>query len=308
MDVIVNSVVTLSIMGFVFAAGLAVASKKFAVEVDERQEAILGVLPGANCGGCGYPGCAGLAAAIVAGDAPVNGCPVGGAGVAEKVAGIMGVEAQTGVRNVANVHCNGTNENAVEKAKYIGIADCRAATIAQGGSKGCTFGCMGLGSCVKVCQFDSIYIGTDGVAHVDKEKCTACGKCIEVCPKSIIAFIPENQQVYINCSSHDKGKDVKSICQVGCIGCGICAKNCPFEAIEMVNDLPVINYEKCKQCNICVNKCPTKAIKGRVIAKKAAPAQKTAPAAEQKAEPAQKADASQKAESEQKVASEQKAE
>lgn len=268
MDIIINSVVSLSLMGFVFAAGLAIASKKFAVEIDERQEKITEVLPGANCGGCGFPGCAGLAAAVVEGKAPVNGCPVGGAAVAAKVAAIMGVEAGAGVRNVAVVHCNGTSENAVEKASYIGIADCRAAVIAQGGSKGCRYGCMGLGTCTKVCKFDAIYIGTDGIAHVDEAKCTSCKKCIEACPKAIIALKPETQKVYINCSSHDRGKDVTSLCKVGCIGCGICAKSCPFGAIEMLNNLPVIDYEKCKQCNICVNKCPTHAIKGKEIKKK----------------------------------------
>ena len=129
-------------MGFVFASGLAIASKKFAVDVDPRQEAILDVLPGANCGGCGFPGCGGLATAIVEGKAPVNGCPVGGSSVAEKVADIMGVVAQEGERRVANVHCNGTDDNAVQKAEYFGILDCKAAVIAQSGQKGCTYGCM----------------------------------------------------------------------------------------------------------------------------------------------------------------------
>lgn len=268
MSVIINSVVSLSVMGFAFAAGLAIASKKFAVEVDPKEEAILGVLPGANCGGCGFPGCGGLAAAIASGKAPVNGCPVGGAAVAEKVAVIMGVTAESGVRKVANVACNGTTENAVQKAKYLGIIDCKAATIAQSGQKGCTYGCMGFGTCVRACKFDAIYIGTDGVAHVDREKCVACGKCIEVCPKSIIDWIPENQQVYIFCRSREKGKDVKDVCSVGCIGCQLCVKSCPFGAMSFDNNLPTIDYDKCKQCNICVQKCPTHAIKGKEIKKK----------------------------------------
>ena len=271
MSVIVNSVVSLSAMGFLFAAGLAIASKKFAVEVDPRQEAILNVLPGANCGGCGFPGCGGLATAIVEGKAPVNGCPVGGAPVAQKVADIMGVAAQEGVRMVANVHCNGTIDHAVEKAEYFGILDCKAAVIAQSGQKGCTYGCMGFGTCVRACKFDAIYIGTDGVAHVDRDKCVACGKCIEVCPKSIIEWIPYNQQVYIYCKSREKGKDVKDKCSVGCIGCQMCVKVCPFDAITFENNLPTIHYEKCKQCNKCVEKCPTKTIVGRQIKKKVQP-------------------------------------
>lgn len=260
MQIVISSVASLSIMGFVFAALLAFAAQKFAVEMDPKEEAILAALPGANCGGCGYPGCGGLATAIVNGEAETNGCPVGGAGVAAKIAEIMGVEAVEGVRKVANVHCNGTNENAVERAKYKGVLDCNAAMIASGGSKMCSFGCMGLGSCVTACGFDAIYIGTDGVAHVDREKCVACGKCLEACPKGIISWIPENQEVYINCSSKDKGKSVKDACTVGCIACSLCVKNCPKEAITMVNDLPVIDYDKCIQCNICANKCPTKVI------------------------------------------------
>lgn len=268
MNVIINSVVSLSIMGFLFAAGLAIASKKFAVEVDPKEEAILDALPGANCGGCGFPGCGGLASAIVAGKASVNACPVGGNETAKKIAEIMGVTASEGVRLVANVACNGTNENAVQKAKYLGIIDCKAAVIAQSGAKGCTYGCLGFGTCVRACKFDAIFIGTDGVAHVDREKCVACGKCLEACPKSIIDWIPEKQQVYIFCRSREKGKEVKDLCQVGCIGCQLCVKSCPFDAMSFENNLPSIDYSKCKQCNICVQKCPTKAIKGREIKKK----------------------------------------
>lgn len=268
MQVIISAVASLSIMGFIFAALLAYASEKFAVEVDPKEEKVLKVLPGANCGACGFPGCSGLAAAIARGDAPANACPVGGATVAEKVSEIMGVEAQTGVRKIANVHCNGTHENAVQRAKYDGVLDCNAAMIASGGDKMCSFGCMGLGSCVKACAFDAIFIGADGVAHVDREKCVSCGKCIEACPKNIIAWIPEDQEVYINCSSHDKGKPVKDSCTVGCIACSLCVKNCPKECITMVNDLPVIDYEKCIQCNICANKCPTKAINPKERKKK----------------------------------------
>lgn len=268
MSIIINSVASLSVMGFLFAAGLAIASKKFYVEVDPKEEAISAVLPGANCGGCGYPGCGGLASAIAQGKAPVNACPVGGAGVANQIAQIMGVVSEAGVRKVANVACNGTTQNAVTKAQYIGMLDCKAAVIAQSGQKGCTYGCMGLGTCVRVCKFDAIYIGQDGVAHVDREKCVACGKCLEACPKGIIDWIPENQQVYINCRSRERAKDVKDVCSVGCIGCQLCVKSCPFGAMSFENNLPIIDYSKCKQCNICVQKCPTKAIKGKEIKKK----------------------------------------
>lgn len=267
MSVIINSVTALSLMGFAFASGLAIASKKFAVEVDPKVEQILDVLPGANCGGCGFPGCGGLASAIAGGNAPVNACPVGGNAVAEKVATIMGVVASEGVRMVANVHCNGTNINAVQKSEYFGILDCKAATIAQSGPKGCTYGCMGFGTCVRACKFDAIFIGTDGVAHVDRDKCVACGKCLEVCPKSIIKWIPANQDVYIFCNSLEKGKDVKDVCSIGCIGCQLCVRNCPQKTISFDKNLPTIHYENCTQCNICVEKCPTKAINPSKIKK-----------------------------------------
>lgn len=271
MNPIVNSVVSLSAMGLVFGAGLAYAAQKFAVEVDQRETDILDVLPGANCGGCGFPGCGGLASAIVAGNAPVNACPVGGAAVAEKVSAIMGVEAQAGEKQVARVLCNGTSTNAKDRAKYNGILDCKAAAmVAGGGPKACEFGCMGLGTCEKVCPFDAIHVLEDGIAHVDPEKCVSCGKCIEACPKGIIELVPMSKEVVVDCINKNKGKDVKVNCNVGCIACGICEKNCPFDAIHVENNVAKIDYSKCTGCMVCVEKCPTKAIAGDLSKRKKA--------------------------------------
>lgn len=258
---ILNSVVVLGTMGLLFGAILAYASKKFAVEVDERVEAILGVLPGANCGGCGFPGCGGLASAIVEGTAPVNGCPVGGASVAEKIGEVMGISAGTGERQVAKIICKGDCQSAKNKYEYEGISDCRAAVALNSGAKACKFGCLGLGTCKDVCKFGAIYI-RDGVAVIDEEKCVLCGKCIEVCPKGLIDKKPAKQEVVVECNSKEFGKSVKEKCSVGCIGCGLCAKACPFEAIEFENKIAKINYDKCVQCMVCVEKCPTKVIKG----------------------------------------------
>ena len=257
---ILKAVILLGLLGLVFGLILDFASKKFAVEVDPREEEILGVLPGANCGGCGYPGCGGLAAAVVKGEAPVNGCPVGGAAVAEKVAGIMGVEAESGARKVAKVICKGDSDCAKEKYSYEGYSDCRAASVLNGGPKSCKYGCLGLGSCVQVCAFDAIHI-VNGVAVVDEEKCVHCGKCIDICPKNLIISKPVDKQVVVECSSLDFGKAVKDNCTVGCIGCGICEKTCKFEAIKLENKLAKIDFDKCVQCNMCANKCPTGAIK-----------------------------------------------
>ncbi|WDV44697.1 Fe-S cluster domain-containing protein [Clostridiaceae bacterium M8S5] len=270
---IVNSIVypaiTLGGLGILFGVGLGVASKKFAVEVDPKVEAIRSVLPGANCGACGYPGCDGFAAAVAAGKAPANGCPVGGASCAEKVAGIMGVNAQAGVKMVARVICNGTECNAKEKFEYAGVKDCKAASMVSGGSKACQYGCLGLGSCVNVCDFDAITI-VDGIAHIDKEKCTACGKCLKACPKAVIELVPYNQEVFVDCNSKQFGKDVKTKCQVGCIGCQICVKACPFDAMTFEDKLAKIDYDKCTNCMVCAEKCPTGAIYAQLDKRKKA--------------------------------------
>ena len=173
-------------MGVVFGACLGVASEVFKVEEDPRIGEILAVLPGANCGGCGFPGCGGCAGAIVAGTAPVNACPVGGAAAAEKIGAIMGVEASSAEPVAAFVKCGGTCEKAKDKYEYFGIDDCNfAVQLAGGGSKSCSYGCLGLGSCKKACAFGAIEI-VDGIAVIDKDKCVACGKCVSACPKHII--------------------------------------------------------------------------------------------------------------------------
>lgn len=259
MNNIVTAVISLSSMGLLFGAGLAVAAKVFAVEVDPKVEQIRGALPGANCGACGFPGCDGLASAIANGSAPVNGCPVGGAASAEKIAEIMGVAAGETDKKVARVTCGGTSCNAFEKFEYTGIKDCKAAALVSGGSKSCSYGCLGLGTCVSVCQFGAIDI-IDGIAVINPEKCTACGKCVSECPKAVIKMVPYEQKVVVDCNSKEFGKDVKVKCTVGCIGCQICVKACPFGAMEFENNLARINYDKCTNCMICAEKCPTKAI------------------------------------------------
>ena len=227
MQNVIYAVAVLFIMGIVFAILLGVAAKVFAVEVDERVPLVRECLPGANCGGCGFPGCDGLAAAIVEGRAPVNGCPVGGAAAAEKIAKVLGVEVAAGDRQVAHVYCNG-GCNAKDKANYEGLQDCNAAMRVASGPKACSFGCMGLGSCVKACAFDAIHI-VDGVAKVDTDKCVACGKCVSTCPKKIINLVSEVKKVHVNCVNKDKGPEVMKVCSNGCIGCKICVKACPKE-------------------------------------------------------------------------------
>ena len=246
--------------GLFIGVFLGVAGKKFAVEVDEREEAILGVLPGNNCGGWGYAGCPGLAAAIVKGEAEIGACPVGGAPVAAKIGVIMGQEAGEQVRQVAFVKCGGTCEKAKQEYEYHGLNDCIMANMMQdGGPKACNYGCLGEGTCVKACPFDAIHI-IDGVAVVDKEECKACGKCIAVCPKHLIELVPYAQKHLVQCSSRDKGKDVMQACSVGCIGCKMCEKVCEFDAVKVEGNIAHIDPEKCTNCGKCAEKCPKKVI------------------------------------------------
>lgn len=256
---IIYPVVSLGGLGLLFGSGLAVAANVFKVEVDPKVAKIRAAVPGANCGACGFPGCDGFAVAVAKGDAPVNGCPVGGAGCTEAIAEIMGVNAEAADRNVAHVICNGASCNAKEKFEYEGIKDCNAANLISGGSKSCQYGCLGLGSCLDVCDFDAITI-EDGIAKIDPDNCTSCGKCLDICPKSVIKLAPYNQKVIVDCNSLEFGKDVKVKCKTGCIGCKICVKVCPFDAIEVENNIAIIDYEKCTNCMLCAEKCPTKAI------------------------------------------------
>lgn len=239
---------------------LGIAGEKFKVEVDPREEAILAVLPGNNCGGCGYAGCSGLAAAIVKGEAPVNQCPVGGAPVGEKIGEIMGVSAEAGEKQVAFVKCAGTCEKAVSNYKYTGVQDCTAMEFVPGkGPKACDHGCLGMGSCVKVCPFDAIHI-LNGIAVVDPESCKACGKCVKACPKHLIDLIPYRAKYVVQCNSKEKGKDVMQACSVGCIACHLCEKNCPKDAIHVNDNIALIDQSKCVGCGICAQKCPKKII------------------------------------------------
>ncbi len=262
----------MSIMGIIIAAAvvgavglvigvlLGVASEKFKVEVDEKEILVRNELPGNNCGGCGYPGCDGLAKAIAAGEAAVDACPVGGAPVGAKIAAIMGVEAGDAEKQVAFVKCKGTCDKTNMQYRYYGIDDCRKVSVVPGaGEKACAYGCMGYGTCVKACQFDAIHI-VDGVAVVDKEKCVACGKCVAACPNHLIELVPYKAEHLVQCSSHDKGKDVKAKCENGCIGCTLCTKQCEVGAIHMENNLAVIDYSLCTNCGKCAAKCPAKVI------------------------------------------------
>lgn len=255
------AVISLGLSGLVFGGLLGFAATKFAVPVNEKAAAIRDVLPGANCGGCGFAGCSALAEAISAGAAPVNKCPVGGAEVAAKVAAIMGVDAQAGEREVAHVRCFGGCERAVDRFAYVGQHDCLTASmVTGGGQKACSAGCLGLGTCVNACQFGALSLGPDGLPVVDHDKCTACGKCVAACPKTLMFLAPASKTVHVRCNNKDKGPTVRKVCKVGCIACGACVRACPSQAITVENNVARIDYTKCTNCGTCVTKCPVKVI------------------------------------------------
>lgn len=257
---ILTATIIVGAVGIFVGLFLGVAGIGFKVKVDEREEKVLAALPGNNCGGCGFAGCSGLAAAIAKGKAPANACPVGGEAAARKIAAIMGVEAGSTERMTAFVACQGSCEKTKTDYEYHGIEDCRMMSFVPGGGpKSCNSGCLGYGSCVKVCPFDAIRV-VNGVAVVDREACKACGKCVAVCPKHLISLIPYSAKYAVACSSADKGPVTMKACDAGCIGCGICAKNCPQQAVTVADFHASIDQEKCVGCGVCAEKCPKKSI------------------------------------------------
>lgn len=265
MDLILVAVISLGAIGLISAVILYAASKKFAVYEDPRIGQVAEVLPQANCGGCGYPGCSGFAAACVkAGSLEGKLCPVGGQPTMEKVAAILGLEATASEPKVAVVRCNGTCANRPRITTYNGVRSCAIAHATYGGETGCSFGCLGCGDCVSACQFDAIHINPEtGLSEVDENKCTACGACSKACPRNIIEIRPKgknNRRVVVMCVNKDKGAVANKACSASCIGCGKCVKVCPFEAITLENNLAYIDPAKCKSCRKCEMECPKGAI------------------------------------------------
>lgn len=248
------------IIGLIIGILLGIAAKVFHVEVDERELFVRDLLPGNNCGGCGYAGCDALAKAINEGIAPVSACPVANSEIHAKIGEVMGKAVEASERNVAFVQCNGTCDKTKIKYNYHGVTSCKKAAMVPGrGPKVCSYGCMGYGDCVSACEFDAIHI-VNGVAFVDKEKCVACGKCVIECPNLLIELVPISADYKVMCSSKDKGKDVMAGCSVGCIACMKCTKVCEVGAITVTNNLAHIDYTKCTRCGKCAEVCPRKII------------------------------------------------
>lgn len=245
-------------LAFIFSILILIVTKICKVTEDKKVMEILNNLAGANCGGCGHSGCEGFAKALAEGKASINDCGVTDKEHKNVIAKVMGVEIKDEVPTIAVVKCNGGN-NSTDKYSYYGNSNCSNQMIFMGGKKLCMYGCVGGGECQNVCPVGAITV-KNGVAKVDKTLCISCGACINKCPKDIIENIPINAKVYIACNSHCRGKEVTTACANGCIACGICAKKCPEGAITMVDNLPVIDYNKCNGCLVCVEKCPRKCI------------------------------------------------
>lgn len=258
MNPILLAVIIVAILGMVLGLLLAIASIVMAVPVDEKAVAIEEVLAGANCGACGYSGCAGYAAALAAGECEdTTLCSPGGSGCAKAVAEILGVSAGDSAPMTAVVLCHGTKANAQDVMEYYGDLSCKTASQLFGGGKACSYGCLGLGDCEEACPFDAIHVGESGLAEVDTEKCRACKICINTCPKGVIDLVPlYHQQAVVYCQNRDKGGETRKACKVGCIGCMKCQKTCPHDAIKVENFKATVNYEKCVGCGECIKGCP----------------------------------------------------
>ncbi|MBN7772421.1 RnfABCDGE type electron transport complex subunit B [Clostridium aminobutyricum] len=265
MSIAISVLVVMTLVGLVFGFILAAANKKFAIEVNPLIHLVEDILPKGQCGACGYAGCMAYAEAVVMDpDISPNLCIPGKATVAKLVGELTGKVTAEMEPKVAYVKCNGTASNAVKAYQYSGIQDCAAATLLQGGPKGCQYGCIGFGTCVKHCPFDAMTMSEEGLPIINSSKCTGCGKCESVCPKKVIELVPIGSPVTVSCNSKDKGALARKLCRVACIGCGICAKNCQHDAIKIENNLAIVDSTICStKCSetTCLFKCPTGAIR-----------------------------------------------
>lgn len=265
---IIWTIVILAGLGLLLALILFWVAKKFKVEEDPRIDEVEKVMPGANCGGCGFAGCRAFAdAAVKAPNLDNQFCPVGGNETMKKVAAILGFEVAEKAPQVAVVRCNGSCENRPRVNEYDGVKSCKVKAALYSGDTLCSFGCVGCGDCVDACQFGAISMNPEtGLPVVDETKCTACGACAKACPKSVIEIrnagtTPKNnRRVFVSCVNKDKGGVARKACKAACIGCGKCQKVCKFGAITIENNLCYIDSSKCKACGQCFFECPTGAI------------------------------------------------
>ena len=259
-EMVLISFISMGGIGAALAGFLAYADKKLKVEEDPMVEAICGILPNTNCGGCGVPGCRMLAEALLKGEAPPNSCVAGGSDTAKKLAAVLGMDHTDHKRTLAVVLCKGGNAEAERRASYRGEVSCTAANL-TGGDKSCTYGCLGYGECVEACKFDAMAMDDNGLPVVFHDKCVGCGACARACPRDIIEMHPEDHKLFVYCRSRDKGAHAKKVCKVSCIACGLCVKDCSVsDGIVLKDNLAVVDYALAPQTDESIKRCPTKCI------------------------------------------------
>lgn len=252
---VLTPILIVGIIGLLAGVILAVASIIMAVPKDETAEALEEILPGANCGACGFSGCSGYAAAMAKGEAKPGLCSPGGAETAQKCAELLGSGAVEVERKTALVRCLGSYDNTTDKMLYDGIESCAASTFLAGGVSSCRYGCLGMGDCVRACEYGAIEV-CNGIAKINPHKCTGCSKCIDACPKRLIEFVSLKTQAVVRCTNCDKAKETMQVCKIGCIACKKCEKTCRFDAVHVADNLARVDPEKCTGCGECVEACP----------------------------------------------------
>lgn len=258
-----TAIAALSALGAICGSGLYYISKRYATEMDERVNQVMEILPGANCGACGYGSCEGLAEAVVKAVDEVKRIPrciLGGDEVTSEIESILGIHAERPEKQISRLRCSG-GSRCQDRFRYVGVDDCREVIfLSEEGDKACTHACVGHGTCARICPFDAITMGVDGLPIIDRYYCRGCGLCVKECPRKVLTLSKIDEHFYVACSSHEPGKVVRKICEMGCIACKICEKNCPVDAVHVVDNLAVIDPEKCTGCAICYEKCPRKVI------------------------------------------------
>jgi Na+-translocating ferredoxin:NAD+ oxidoreductase RNF subunit RnfB len=257
------SLFTMGGLGLILSIGLTIADKRLKIEEDPRIKEIASVLPGLNCGACGFPNCHAYAELVVQGGAGVDSCFIGGREAQLEIAEIMKVQLEEKEKKAVAVCCRGGRRESKKRFRYRGILTCQAANLVNGGDKACVYGCLGFGDCVRACPFSALELNDNGLPVVREENCRGCGLCVKACPRKIISLISQSQMIYLGCISQDKAKAVKEVCTVGCFGCTLCAnpKVTPEGLIVMENNLPVIKIENIKDWKVldqAVVKCPAK--------------------------------------------------
>ncbi len=265
MNTVIYAIITLVSIGASSACILYFVARRFRVVEDPRIDDVERALPGANCGGCGYAGCRAFAEVCVREHELDNlFCPVGGNDVMGEVAKILGLEARKKEQRVAVLRCNGSCEVRPKTTRYEGAGTCAIVAALYSGETGCRYGCLGYGDCTRVCKFDALIMNPETLLpEITDEKCTACGACVTACPRNLIELrrkFPKNRKIYVACRNEEKGGLARKSCEVACIGCGKCVKECAYEVITLVNNLATIDSDKCRLCRKCVSVCPTNSI------------------------------------------------